>query len=231
MRVLVVIASLCTILALPMHPITESVGNDPATSWLTYAVAKGGGKTVTYMNATWTVPSYPTQKVEGNAPGFWYGIEPEPAAYLIQPILAWGYAGVEYTIFNGYYQWNDNNWWHSPQTMVTPGQTIVSSLTYQKSSNSYTMYIGCKETGKGVTSSRPVLNQQTYTDVYFVLEHQPDDCQQLPSNGFVEFQDIYIEWDGNYVVPKWQSSQFKPACNSTTQVVSSSDIKITWATS
>jgi len=233
MKLCVFLASLlCVALAIPsFHPISESVGNDPASSWLTYAVARGDGKTVTYMNATWSVPSNPTQKVEGSAPGFWYGIEPEPAAYLIQPILAWGYGAVDYTIFNGYYQWNNGDWWHSPQMVVTPGQTVVSSLTYEKSSDSYTMFIGCKETGKGVTSVRKVLDQQTYSDVYFVLEHQPANCKQLPSNGFVEFENIYIEWDGAPTKPTWQAFQFKPTCNSTTEIVSNSDIKITWATS
>lgn len=44
---------------------------------------------MTFINATWTVPSYPTSRVDGAAPGFWFGIEPEPALDLIQPILAW----------------------------------------------------------------------------------------------------------------------------------------------
>lgn len=40
-----------------------------------------------------------------------YGIEPAPAANLIQPILAYGYTGAEYSIFNGYYQWDDGYWY------------------------------------------------------------------------------------------------------------------------
>jgi len=38
-----------------------------------------------------------------------FGIEPVPAANLIQPILAWGYTSDAFTIFNGYFQWDDGN--------------------------------------------------------------------------------------------------------------------------
>ena len=32
---------------------------DPADSWLVYAVAKGNGQRITWVNATWVVPDYP----------------------------------------------------------------------------------------------------------------------------------------------------------------------------
>jgi len=47
--------------------------------------------------------SYPTIMEGGNAPGWWFGIEPEPAMNLIQPILAYGYTGEQYAIFNGFF--------------------------------------------------------------------------------------------------------------------------------
>merc|ERR1711974_155286 len=77
------------------------LANDPADSWLAYTVAKGNGQLLTYVNATWVVPSYPTSRFGGNAPGWWFGIEPNPASNLIQPILAYGYTGAEYCVFNG----------------------------------------------------------------------------------------------------------------------------------
>jgi hypothetical protein len=61
---------------------------DPADSWLVYAKASGEGSRVLFVNATWTVPAYPTTRDGGNAPGWWFGIEPVPADILIQPILA-----------------------------------------------------------------------------------------------------------------------------------------------
>lgn len=53
---------------------------DPADSWLAYTVSKGNGnylqkifnfsgQKITFVNATWTVPAYPTDQSEGNAPG------------------------------------------------------------------------------------------------------------------------------------------------------------------
>lgn len=64
-----------------------AVADDPASSWLVYAIAPGNGTRVTSVNATWVVPSYPTDRNAPNAPGYWFGIEPRPADMLIQPIL------------------------------------------------------------------------------------------------------------------------------------------------
>lgn len=69
--------------------VSLSLSQDPADSWLAYTIAKGNGQLLTYMNASWIVPENPTELVNGNAPGWWFGIEPEPAMNLIQPILAW----------------------------------------------------------------------------------------------------------------------------------------------
>ena len=52
---------------------------DPADSWLVYAKAAGNGKRVLSVNASWVVPAYPTTRGGGNAPGWWFGIEPNPA--------------------------------------------------------------------------------------------------------------------------------------------------------
>ena len=43
---------------------------------------------MTYVSANWIVPSYPTNYVGSNAPGFWFGIEPAPATDLIQPSIS-----------------------------------------------------------------------------------------------------------------------------------------------
>ena len=49
---------------------------DPADSWLVYAKAAGGGSKVLSVNASWIVPAYPTTRGGGNAPGWWFGVEP-----------------------------------------------------------------------------------------------------------------------------------------------------------
>jgi len=74
--------------------------NDPADSWLVYSKAAGKGSKVLSVNATWVVPDYPSVRGGGNAPGWWFGIEPNPADVLIQPILAYGDGSPEFTILS-----------------------------------------------------------------------------------------------------------------------------------
>jgi hypothetical protein len=88
-----------------------AAAQDPASSWLAYTISEGNGELVTLVNATWKVPSYPNQQYGGNAPGWWYGIEPTAMNDLIQPILAWGDGAPQYTIFNGRFTWAGMNWW------------------------------------------------------------------------------------------------------------------------
>jgi len=203
---------------------------DSAYSWLAYAIAPGNGGKITRVNATWKVMSYPTIMQGGNAPGWWFGIEPRPALELIQPILAYGYTGAQYAIFNGYYDWNSGNFWASDTGTVTPGQTVIASVWYDQSSDSYNMYIACPETGFSVTSNI-AANGLTYTDTYFVVEHQPNSCGEYPANGNIIFQNIYIEINGQQINPQWQAIDFQDDCNCQGYIVDSSTIKFTWDTS
>jgi len=205
-------------------------GQDPADSWLAYAIAPGGGGKVTRVNATWKVMAYPTIMSGGNAPGWWFGIEPEPAMNLIQPILAYGYTGEEYCIFNGYYDWYNGNFWASETGTVTPGQTITSSVWYDAPSDSYNMYIACNETGFSVTSNIPA-NGLVFTDTYFVVEHQPNSCGEYPANGLIVFQNIYIEINYKQLNPQWQAIDYEDACNCQGSILSPSTVKFTWQTS
>lgn len=47
-----------------------SLGNDPADSWLVYAKLPGNNSRILSVNATWVIPSYPTTRNGGNAPGW-----------------------------------------------------------------------------------------------------------------------------------------------------------------
>jgi len=232
--VLLAAASVCSAVRskLPnFHHVGQAPGDDPADSWLAYTISTGGGQLLTYMNATWIVPSNPNEMVSGNAPGWWFGIEPEPAADLIQPILAWGYPDPSYTIFNGYYQWDNSEWWFSDQGNVNPGNTVYASVSYVASNDSYNMLIGCKETGWSVASNIAVETGKVYTDAYFVMEHQPDDCGELPASGQITFTEINIELNGKPVTPQWQAVTYQPMCNSAATVLSPSSVKFTWDTS
>ena len=83
--------------------VSVAFANDPASSWLSYAgyTDPFGGR-ITLLNTTWVVPQLPTSSVGSNAPGWWYGIQTAAGdGMLIQPILAYGYKGPFYSIFNG----------------------------------------------------------------------------------------------------------------------------------
>lgn len=212
------------------------LGNDPASSWLAYAIAPGNGARVLQVNATWTVPEYPTTRGGGNAPGWWFGIEPPVndgkggADLLIQPILAYGDGTPEFTIFDGYFNWINGGWQQSASRTVKPGDNVTASIVYSATDGSYTQYISSAAHPAPITMNVPPFNAQTFSDVYFVVEHQPNACSEYPANGFVVFRDISIEWDGGARTPAWSGHQFQPACNSQAHVVDASTLKFTWST-
>ena len=88
---------------------TTAVADDPSSSWLSYVqYAAPSTGTITALNTSWVVPSKPSRSWGSNAPGWWFGIQTAKGdGALIQPILAWGYQGSEYSIFNACYDWTD----------------------------------------------------------------------------------------------------------------------------
>jgi len=200
------------------------VGQDPASSWLAYTKSPGNGGTITYINATWIVPAEPKIK-NGVQPGFWFGIEPEPACNLIQPILAYQEG---WQIFNGYYQWDNGYWYESANGNVQAGNTIFGSVTYVQASHSYDMYIECKESGWNVKSNIKIEGEKIYTDSYFVIERQPPNCEQYPQNGGITFYDINIEINGTAVAPQWIAKKFEDACDCTPIVNNATSVTFTW---
>ena len=69
---------------------------------------------------------------------------------------------------------------------------------------------------------------------YFVVEHQPQSCDQYPADGEFVFSDIQIARNGAPVAaPAWQAIQNGQydACNTTAHVEDKSTIKFTWDTS
>ena len=158
------------------------------------------------------------------------GIEPNPADVLIQPILAYGDGVPEYQIFTGFYDWHNGNWVQSSVDNVKPGQLVTGSIVWDASSSTYSQSIWVKG-GKPITTKVSAKNEhgETFTDVYFVVEHQPNSCAEYPANGNVVFQDIAIAWaDGH--APAWTATPFKPACNSKGVVNNASTVTFTWDT-
>jgi len=113
---------------------------------------------------------------------------------------------------------------------VLPGDLITSSASYNAGKDTYELIItnvNRSQTVKSVRSGQ----KQLYTDVYVVVEHQPDSCDEYPSDGGVIFSGISIAWDGKVVAdPQWTAQPFKPACNINATVLSTSAIGFTWDT-
>jgi hypothetical protein len=208
--------------------------SDPAGSWLTYAVYRDASEgRITALNTTWTVPSEPSTPYGSNAPGWWFGTQTSRGdGALVQPILAYGYQGNFYSIFNGVFDWTDGSWHTSDESVtVQPGDKIMSSVTTSDNGASYDMYIASTQTGKSISTNYRILSGQTATEsvAYFVLEHQPQTCAAYPSNGACLFENIYLEVDGKEVQsPAWEAKLEQPACNSKTTIVDPQTIKFTW---
>jgi len=211
----------------------QALAGDPADSWLSYAAYSAGpNATITMLNATWKVPSMPKTLSGSNAPGWWFGVQSADGnGALIQPILAFADGPPVYTIFNGVYDWNDGSWYQSDSAQVNPGQTIYGSVLFTRATNTYTMLIGCKETGWSVTSTKKVRQGQVESVAYFVVEHQPDTCAAYPADGEMTFTNIYMEVEGAAVKPAWQALQEDPACNSKAVIISPTEIQLSWDTS
>merc|ERR1712110_487785 len=110
-----------------------------------------------------------------NAPGWWFGIQTTKGdGALIQPILAYGYQGSEYTIFNGVFDWTDQSWHTSPEKQtVKPGDNLISSIEYDSLRSSYTMRIRKEGSNDEITTEYRLESRQSApeTTLYFVLEH------------------------------------------------------------
>eukprot|EP01091_Cochliopodium_minus_P001394 TRINITY_DN1125_c0_g1_i1.p1 TRINITY_DN1125_c0_g1~~TRINITY_DN1125_c0_g1_i1.p1 ORF type:complete len:240 (-),score=56.87 TRINITY_DN1125_c0_g1_i1:49-768(-) len=230
----ILILSISSCLGMRFHDISKKPsepGNDPASSWLVYGAMNTGSSRITYVNSTWVVPSKPTNSLSlGNAPGWWFGIEPQVKDLLIQPILAWGDGLPRFTIFNGFFDWDNNGWYQSNSGHVEPGDTIFASVTYVPSNDSYTMYIASKNTGFSVSTNIGTGKGRLFNQLFFVVEHQPNSCRDYPSNGQITFDNINIEANNAPFTPKWSIAQYYPACNSTGQVVNPQTLKFTWNT-
>ena len=150
---------------------------------------------------------------------------------LIQPILAYGDGSPEYTIFNGYYDWHDGNWVQSADIQVNPGDIIDASVTFVQKDNSYTQSIAKRGGGAPILSPTPVLNNELYVNVYFVVEHQPNSCGEYPADGIWTVQNITVAYDNAVLKdPKWTCKQFQPACSSQGKVIDANTLEFTWTT-
>ena len=134
-------------------------------------------------------------------------------------------------MFNGVFDWTDGSWHTSSEKYtVQPGDTLTSSVVFNKDANSYTMRISSAALAKTITTEYALERRQSEVEssAVFVLEHQPSRCKAYPTSGEMSFENIYVEVDGQPVAsPKWAALQEQPACDSKAVVVDPATIKVT----
>jgi len=126
--------------------------------------------------------------------------------------------------------WHDGQWQQSRVANVKPNTKLVGSIWLDESTGLYSQSIQVVG-GKPIvtTVAKSQMHGEIFTDVYFVVEHQPNDCSEYPASGKIVFENIEVSWEGGGV-PAWTVAQFKPACNSLGKVLNSSSLEFTWIT-
>jgi len=209
-----------------------NVTSDPSDSWLSYAFFDSGGKVITQMNATVTVPTNP-ERANGADPSFWYGLQTNAGdGALVQPILAWNQRDTGFGVFHEVFDWSEGRDHQSPEHFaVKPGDVLTQSVTYKTSDNSYDMLIFSKDLQKSVVWNYKLNARQKAqeTTAYIVVEHQPSNCKEYPASGGITFSDIYIEVEGHPVEnPTFVAKQQKTACNSKAVIVDAKTVDLKW---
>lgn len=222
------------------EPLNVGLGGDPASSWLSYieytAPRRSDGTygIITSVNVTWNVPEGIPSRSGSNAPGWWYGVQTKKGnGALVQPVLACDYISSScrqgtYELFDAVYDWSDGSWHTSKSVAFKAGDKVNSWLTCDEDQ--------CIQYGENVRTGQSVKypyklhnrNNDHESVLYFVLEHQPSNCDAYPPNGVTVFADIHVEVDGKVVTPTFKAVQERPACGSEGHVVDSKTVAITW---
>jgi hypothetical protein len=137
----------------------------------------------------------------------------------------------EYQIFTGFFDWHDGNWVQSATQTVKPGDSIFGSVLWEAATGTYTQCISANG-GAPICTRVSKANEhgETFNQVFFVVEHQPNACTEYPASGSVTFTDISVVFESGEAAP-WSIHTYKPACKSAGRVLNSSALEFTWATS
>ena len=188
--------------------------NDPSGGWLSYAkfTAKPTD-TITRMSADMVVPDTPTK--HGGYPAFWFGLQTEKGdGALVQPIMA-KFLGRGFNMFEEIFDWTDESDEQTKPNPVKAGDVISASVQFVKADRSYNMNMTCLHCGKTSNYNYKLKAKQVATESvgYFVLEHQPQSCAELPPSGVVHWTNIQVEVNGQPVAnPKWVAAEESPKC-------------------
>ena len=205
---------------------------DPAQGWLGYAtgVSPTGKGRVTRAEAKWKVLDAPQQGGCFYSP--WFGIETSDNLNLFQPVNPW--MGGSWSAYVEYFQWSPTHNENSNQIDVNPGDVLHGVVTFDEQAQKYTAVHTNTKSGKSITKSIDVQKNDNgsfkeYTMMYIVFEKECASCNQYPSNDKVTFYDIVLEYEGQRVNPKWNTSYVEDVCNNRAHIVDNSTVAITWS--
>lgn len=221
---------------------------DPSHGWLSYAKYKTPKSTdiITRLKATMVTPNNPASP--GGRPAFWFGLQTaEGNGALVQPILAkWRRAKKGWFMFQEVFDWSmfkkedDNPYFrhkwrglYNKQThhiQIFPGDIVTAEVWYVKSTNSYKMTMSSSGTTEKSNYVYQLPHAETLSQAYFVLEHQPANCNEYPDPGKISFTDIEMDINGQPIedpLKLFVAEDKKPACGSKA-IVEDDRVTITW---
>ena len=124
------------------------------------AQAPGGALTqFTAVDTTWTVPEKPVFQNDGQAIALWNGLEPAGTAFLLQPVLIWGYFnGGTNNVIGSYSTWTicpllsetNGQFYSGPCQAVSPGDKVEGEMYYDEEYESEELWgVGIRDLTKG----------------------------------------------------------------------------------
>lgn len=128
-------------------------------------------------------------------------------------------------------KWDNATWWASEQYIAIPGDVIEASIILNRDGQSYTQSITNTRTRDSTSHLQRVeRGKGPFSDTYFVVEHQPSSCKELPANGGVVFTNVTISYVGNDQRVHWSAQTWQDVCNCQPSIVGSNTIKFAWNT-
>ena len=214
--------------------IVPSIAPDPSGGWLAYAIyeAPKASDIITSLSAVMSVPDNP--KRSGAEPAFWFGVQTHAGdGALVQPIQAKWLSG-RWEMFHEIFDWTTHRDSAGPHFAVPAGDSVWAEVKFKPSDRSYDMSMTSLKTGQRTSFNYKLSSRQYATEstAYFVLEHQPRECSQLPPNGIVTWSNISVEVNNVHVPsPTLRAKQESPACGSKVHIVDNATVTLTWDTS
>lgn len=218
-----------TVLVSLLSTVSFSLAADPSGGWLSFAkyTAPNPTDTITRMKASMIVPNTPENS--GGSPAFWFGLQTDKGnGALVQPIMA-KWFGRAFYMFQEIFDWTDYQDHQTHPIIVYAGEVITAEVQYEKQSNSYKMFMNSSGTTEQSIYEYKLIQKATESTAYFVLEHQPDNCKELPNPGIVSWTNIEIDVNNVPVKnPLFVPAEESPACGSNAIVQQNEWVNITW---